>query len=152
MKSIFRLAVLSGALVMAGCSTITPMQMPEGSPSTAAKAREAVAISDGWNSPAVLTEGTASIVLMTPFDLPEHIKARKLQMTLEPGATVNDVVAILGEMGVPIIISDQEAAKNRFICRVLTETWARSCVPLPVQQMCGSPGRTVLSWPPPMNE
>lgn len=114
MKSLFRLAVLTSALIIAGCSSITPMEMPSNSPSTIDKAREAVAISDGWNTPAVLTEGNTSIVLMTPFDLPSDIKNRRLQLTLEPGASVNDVVAILGEMGVPIIISDEQAASKAF--------------------------------------
>lgn len=109
-----RLAAIAAALMMAGCSTITPKDLPEHLPATAEKAREAMAVSDGWNSPAVVKDGTASIVIMTPFSLPDDVKSRKVQVSLEPGATVNDVVAVLGEMGVPIMISDQAAAGKEF--------------------------------------
>ena len=115
MKSPFRLAAAAAALLLVtGCSTITPKDLPEHAPATAEKARAAMEIADGWNSPPVMTDGKASIVITTPFSLPDEVKNRKVQVSLEPGATIKDVVAVLGELGVPILISDQEAAGKEF--------------------------------------
>ncbi|KWT98298.1 MULTISPECIES: hypothetical protein [unclassified Variovorax] len=114
MNKTLRLVAVAAAVMLAGCSTITPKDFPEDLPNTSLKAEQAMSISEGWDAAPVVKEGKASIVIMTPFSLPPEVKNRKVQLSLEPGATVKDVVAVLGEMGVPILISDEQAAGKSF--------------------------------------
>lgn len=64
--------------------------------------------------PAVEREGLMAMVMITPMSIPEAVAAQKLSLRLEPGATVQDLVAALAAHGVPIIISDEEAAAKTF--------------------------------------
>jgi hypothetical protein len=101
--------------MMAGCSTITPMEKPEEMPGTADKARDAVAVSDGWNTPGVVRDGKSSVVLVMPSAVPDSVRRRKVVgVSLEPGATIKDIVAILGNMGFPIILADNDAGTKQF--------------------------------------
>lgn len=105
---------LLAAFALSGCASIEPMSHKAKAPATPEAAASAVSTSEAWNAPAVVSEGRASVVLLTPYSLPEKIRNRKLSTELEPGATVQDVVAVLGKLGVPVIISDQAAAEKSF--------------------------------------
>lgn len=114
MKLKFRLLAVAAALVMSGCSTITPKETPKDLPASADAAKKAAEVSEGWNSPAIVQDGKASIVLMTPYALPPSVKNRKVSVDLEPGATVQDVVASLGALGIPVLLADESAAGHPF--------------------------------------
>ena len=114
MKSTLRLVAVAAAMLMAGCSTITPKSMPADHPASEEAARQAMAISEGWNSPSVVRDGQASIVLMTPYAIPVDVKNRTVGLDLEPGATIQDVVAALGQIGVPVLLADEAAAAHAF--------------------------------------
>lgn len=108
------LLILALAAALGGCSTLTPMEMDPAkgtNPETAAKIAKT---SEAWNEPAVLSEGRSAVVLLTPQSLPESIKNRRVSMELDPGATVQDMVAVLGKLGITVIISDAEAGKKDF--------------------------------------
>lgn len=108
------LLILALAAALGGCSTLTPMELDPAkgtNPETAAKIAKT---SEAWNEPAVLSEGRSAVVLLTPQSLPESIKNRRVSMELDPGATVQDMVAVLGKLGITVIISDAEAGKKDF--------------------------------------
>ena len=67
-----------------------------------------------WNDVAVEREGRPSIVLMTPFLPPEELRAKKVRIELDPGATVRDVVAMLGNLGYSVVIADKDAGDKDF--------------------------------------
>jgi hypothetical protein len=114
MKSKLRLVAVAAAMLVAGCSTITPKEMPKDHPASEEAARQAMAISEGWNAPSVVRDGQASIVLMTPYAIPREIKNRHVAVELEPGATIQDVVASLGHIGVPVLLADEAAGAHAF--------------------------------------
>ncbi|MCC5610906.1 hypothetical protein LC612_30200, partial [Nostoc sp. CHAB 5834] len=60
------------------------------------------------------TEGLPSVVLMTPQALPAEISSRNVSIELEPGATVHDVVAVLGRLGLTVILADATAGQKSF--------------------------------------
>lgn len=102
------------ALGLAGCTAIAPLPAPAAKPTTPDSAVESSNFSDLWDRPDVFTEGKSSVVLITPLSIPDSVRAKKLSVELEPGATVADLVAVLGKLGLTIIISDPEAAKKEF--------------------------------------
>lgn len=107
------LVALSVITALSGCATQLPhMQVPETKPNTEAKAVETT--TRDWNAPGVIKEGQASIVLVTPMSLPEDVKSKRLSLELEAGATVADVVAVLGRLGHSIILADEDAGRKSF--------------------------------------
>lgn len=102
------------AAALAGCAPLKPMDIKQDAASSVARAQETVAMSESWNDRPVVSEGQASVVLITPYSIPEAIRSRKVATELEPGATVKDVVAILGNLGIPVIVSDEDAANRTF--------------------------------------
>lgn len=64
--------------------------------------------------PPLEREGTMSMVLLTPMGLPAEIRDQKVSLRLEPGATVQDLVAALAAQGIPIIIADKDAGGRPF--------------------------------------
>lgn len=114
MKFRFKPLVVLLAAALSGCAQLKPMDLKEDSPSSVERAQQAVAMSESWNDLPVLTEGRSSVVLMTPYAIPDAVRTRKVATELEPGATVKDVVAILGNLGIPVIVSDEEAANRTF--------------------------------------
>lgn len=111
-----RFTLLALALALGGCATqnLTPKDYLPDAPSTAESAAEQTRMSDAWNQVPLVTEGKASVVLFTPEALPPSLRDKKISLELEPGATVQDLVAILGRLGVPIIVADVDAAKKTF--------------------------------------
>jgi type II secretory pathway component GspD/PulD (secretin) len=110
----FKPLVVLLAAALTGCAQLKPMDLKEGTPSSVESAQQAAAMSESWNDLPVLTEGRSSVVLMTPYAIPDAVRNRKVATELEPGATVKDVVAILGNLGIPVIVSDEEAANRTF--------------------------------------
>jgi len=102
------------AVALTGCAQLKPMDHKVDAPATAALAEESMAMTDAWNNVPVVSEGKASVVLMTPYAIPDSLRNRKVSTDLEPGATVQDVVAILGKLNIPVIVSDEEAANRTF--------------------------------------
>lgn len=111
-----KLTPLAIALLLAGCASVTPMQHAPTAPASPeiAQQKEESRMSEQWDKPPVLVEGKSSVVLLTPQSVPESVRNRKISLELEPGATVNDLVAVLGKLGVSIILADQDAAKKEF--------------------------------------
>jgi len=110
----FKPLVVLLAAALTGCAQLKPMDLKEDAPSSVERAQQAAAMSESWNDVPVLTEGRSSVVLMTPYAIPDAVRNRKVATELEPGATVKDVVAILGNLGIPVIVSDEEAANRTF--------------------------------------
>jgi hypothetical protein len=110
--SLITLAV--AAALASGCTTLTPMDYTENAPKTAEKTVSKLSKLDSWNDSAVIEEGKSAVVLMTPFSIPEELGNKKITMELEPGATIKDVVAILGRLGFSVIVADADAAAKEF--------------------------------------
>lgn len=102
------------AVVLGGCSTLTPMQFKEHDPTTAKKAAKQAAKFSGWDNLPVTQDGVSDVTLMVPAKLPAAVANQPITLSLDPGATVKDVVAILGNKGVPVILSDETAGKQSF--------------------------------------
>lgn len=104
---------LAASLFLGGCSALQPMNYKPDAPYTPEAAAEAASTAASWNEPAVMTEGLASVVLLTPMALPADVASRPLSIKLEPGATVQDIVAILGKLGLPVILSDGDTGGKK---------------------------------------
>lgn len=109
-----KFSILALALLLGGCSSVAPMKFNSSAPNRPESAAEATRFSEQWDQPPVFVEGKSSVVLMTPVSIPESLRSRKISLELEPGATVNDLVAVLGKLGITIMVSNQEAAKKEF--------------------------------------
>lgn len=104
-------SVVIGALV-AGCADLKPVKRPDDIPASADKAKARVA--ELWTEEAMAKEGKSMVVLYTPYDIPESLARKPISMTMEPGATIKDLTAILGNLGVSVIIADKDAAESTF--------------------------------------
>jgi len=109
-----RFVAIAALASLSGCASLSPLEHRDTAPVTEAKAAQFAAMSEAWDKTPVLTEGKASVVLLTPQTIPAEIRQRRVTMELEPQATVEDVVAILGKLGIATILSDEEAAKRTF--------------------------------------
>lgn len=114
MNLVFRLTALALTASLAACASLEPAQMPEKAPSTERKAPAAAQADEAWGSPSLVTEGRPAVVLFTPQTLPQSVRARPLELSLDPGTTVQDVVAVLGEVGIPAILASEEAGQRKF--------------------------------------
>lgn len=104
------LAILAGAL--GACAT--PIQKYE-QPSTPLATEQGAQqkMTEVWNSLAVQKEGHATVILSGPKSLPAELKSRQLKMSLESGATIKDVVAVLAELGHNVVLSDEEVGDRK---------------------------------------
>lgn len=111
-----KLTPLILALALGGCasSKMAPMKYSKDAPVTEKAAVSKLASDEAWNKPPVLTEGKSSIVLLTPESIPAEIRNKRIASELEAGTTIKDVVAVLGKLGVTIVVADQELAKKSF--------------------------------------
>lgn len=112
-----KLFILTMAAAVTGCANLTPMDFGAEAPVSARKAADNMALDGAWNSAQqepVIREGRSSMVLLTPFLIPREVSDTDISVELSPGATIRDVVAILGRLGHPIIIADEEAEKRTF--------------------------------------
>lgn len=105
---------LAAASLLSGCANLNVMKFKDGVAGTEEQARLAVSVDQAWQKPAVLAEGKASVVIITPETIPDSIRKRKISMELDPGTTIQDVVAVLGSLGIPTILADEEVAKKSF--------------------------------------
>lgn len=105
-----RLVALCASLV--GCVTVPVKEHAPETPATEERALEAM--SAAWNSVGVTREGRPSMVLLTPFSVPEQIRAKQVRIELEAGATVTDLVAILANLGHSIILADPSVGQKSF--------------------------------------
>lgn len=105
---------LAVAVLMSACASIAPMEYEKKAVVSSDAAKNMAEGLKGWDETAVVSEGTASAVLMTPSAPPPSVRNRKVDIELEPGATVADLVAILSRLGVPAIISDAEVSARTF--------------------------------------
>lgn len=106
----FRLVALCAGL--AGCVTVPVKEHAPEKPATEERALETM--STAWNSVGVTQEGRPSMVLLTPFSVPEQIRAKQVRIELEAGATVTDLVAILANLGHSIILADPSVGQKSF--------------------------------------
>lgn len=102
------------AALLGGCTALQPLQFKAEDSATPTAAVKAAEIQSGWDEPSVITEGVSSMVLLTPTAVPDSVRNRRVDLELEPDATVADLVAVLGRIGVPTIISDKEVAGRSF--------------------------------------
>jgi type II secretory pathway component GspD/PulD (secretin) len=111
-----RFTILTIALLLGGCSALSPVPMnhAEDAPTTEKTVLERSRMTEAWNGVPVITEGKSAVVLLTPEALPASIRNKKIALELEPGATVTDVVAVLGRLGITIIMSDKDIASKEF--------------------------------------
>lgn len=110
-KKVVSLAI-AGCFV-AGCSTpLKPVEAPADSPLSAEKAKARV--EDRWTEPALEQDGQPMVVLYTPSELPKTVANIPLNLNFEPDMTIKDMVAILGRLGISVIVSDKEAVDQKF--------------------------------------
>jgi hypothetical protein len=102
------------AVFLGACAPLAPLKFKEKDPRTPALAAQNAQIQSGWDEPPVITEGVSSMVLITPTSIPPSVRSRKVELELEPNATVGDLVAVLGRIGVTTIISDKDVAARSF--------------------------------------
>ena len=102
---------VSAALAVASCSTLKQRQMPTNYPVTAQAAR--AAMEPGWNSPAVVRDGRSFIVITTPMSPPRKIQRREIKLSLQYGATIQDVTSVLSNLGYSVVITDPKAATRQ---------------------------------------
>lgn len=104
LKSALSAAFLS--LALTGCATtIQPIERKSSSTSTERAA--AARMSEIWDSVAVEKEGHSAIILSGPKKLPAEVRNRSVKLNLEPGVTLQDVGAVLGEMGYNVVLSEE---------------------------------------------
>lgn len=102
-------AVALGVLMaLSGCAAHPPLR--ERGTVKEAMSRSA----ESWPEPAIEREGEMSMVLLTPMAIPAKVASKRLKLSLQPGTTVKDVVAVLAMEGVHIIVSDSDAANKEF--------------------------------------
>ena len=109
-KLISKTSAISLALLatLSGCANIEPRDLnshPRASEESLKKALEEDA---KWQKPPVVTEGVPYVVLTTPFAIPESVKKQKISLELEPEVSIKELVAILGKLGISLIISESE--------------------------------------------
>lgn len=107
----FKLSAIAMALLvgLTGCAT-PPSQLRN-------KATEAEAVERSqaaWPEPAIEREGEMSMVLLTPMSIPAKLANKRVKLSMQPGTTVKDMVAVLAMEGVHAIVSDKEAADKDF--------------------------------------
>lgn len=102
------------AATFSGCASVVPKDRsyPEASPITAGEA--AARMSSSWGDLPAQREGKASIVLITPFAIPKEVRSKQIRLELESGATVKDLVAVMGNLGYSIILADKDAGEKQF--------------------------------------
>lgn len=111
-----KIIALAVALFLGGCSStkLAPMDYAKDAPASEKLVKQKMQEDESWNQSPVVTEGKASLVLITPESIPAEIRNKRIASELEAGATVKDIVAVLGKLGVTIVIADQELAKKSF--------------------------------------
>lgn len=100
------------SLSVVGCSTVPTRDHKPDAPVNETKALEA--LSTAWNSVGVEREGRPSMVLLTPFSVPDSVRAKRVRIELEAGATVTDLVAVLANLGHSIILADPSVGQKTF--------------------------------------
>lgn len=110
----FTAGMAAVALFLSGCTAIAPMEYAPKAVAHPNAAKNLAEGLEGWNDTPVVTEGTASAVLLTPSAPPASVRNRKVDIELEPAATVADLVAILGRLGIPTIVADTTVANRSF--------------------------------------
>lgn len=99
---------LGALLALSGCAANQPLR-------ERATVKEAINRSvEAWPEPAIEREGEMSMVLLTPMAIPAKVAAKRVKLSLQPGTTVKDVVAVLAMEGVHIIVADSDAANKEF--------------------------------------
>lgn len=81
------------------------------------QATEAEAISRSqatWPEPAIEREGEMSMVLLTPLSIPPKLANKRVKLSMQPGTTVRDIVAVMAMEGVHVIVGEKEAADKEF--------------------------------------
>lgn len=104
-------AAIAGS-ILSGCANIKPVEVPADAANTQDKARAKV--EERWTEPALTREGKPMVVLYTPYSIPEKLSRKSIEATMEPNATVKDLAAVLGNLGVSIIIADKDAGDATF--------------------------------------
>lgn len=108
MPSKLSVAALSVLMALTGCAANQPLR-------ERATVKEAINRSaDVWPEPAVEREGEMSMVLLTPMAIPTKLANKRIKLSLQPGTTIRDVVAVLAMEGVHIIVADSTAADKEF--------------------------------------
>ncbi len=102
-------AILSGC---ASTSNQVAHQFPKDSAVTERAAAEQMSAT--WNNDAVVREGKPMLVLVTPFSVPNEVRTKQIRLELESGATVKDLVAVMGNLGYSIILADKDAGEKQF--------------------------------------
>lgn len=102
------------AIALTGCAELKPMKNTKAPHNELDAVKSATEYSKDWEAAPIFSEGKASIVIIAPTEVPESIRSKQISLKLEPDATVKDVVAILGNLGIPTIISNVDAGNKQF--------------------------------------
>lgn len=106
---------LSIAAFLGGCAQLHPMTLPDKAVKTGAQAVRRADANPDWNDPGVVTQGVASITLYRPHVAPPAVLARTVEARFEPGATLQDLSAMLGRTSTAsVIIADGSTAQRAF--------------------------------------
>lgn len=100
---------LLAALLLAGCSTLPlTTALPPAKEVTDEVARD-------WADIPAITNSNAKtgVTLESPADVPEKIRNIPVDLTLDPGATLNDLAMMLGHIGVPVLINNEESSARK---------------------------------------
>lgn len=106
--------IVAALAALSGCTTVAPAakQYAPTSPSSERAALES--LQSTWNTAAAERDGKAMMVLVTPFSVPKEVRNKQIRLELESGATVKDLVAVMGNLGYSIILADEEAGEKPF--------------------------------------
>lgn len=100
--------------VISGCSTI-PREL-EPLPSTKDALHTVTETTPiEWDDPPITVDGRAGLVLIEPMAIPEDILDKELDLELYDEATMKEAVAILGRIGVPVLLATPDLLSKRFI-------------------------------------
>ncbi|MBC8738479.1 hypothetical protein F6X40_17020 [Paraburkholderia sp. UCT31] len=107
-------AIAVSAAILAGCSNAPLKEVPrhKGELGTAKSVKKEA--EERWTEAAFESEGRPVLVITTPLSLPEDVKKEKINADFQPNATVRDLTAILGNLGLSVVISDTKAGDATF--------------------------------------
>lgn len=104
------LAALCGAL-LGGCASI-PLHVKGGSKATQ-KETQKILLSKGWTTPPLLHAYGAPVVLVTPPEVPEAVRERRLTLTLNNNGSFAALASVLGSMHIPTFLGSSKLAGKR---------------------------------------
>lgn len=109
LKNLSKITISAISLaILSGCANVEPRSLKDHPRASEESLKRALEEDAKWQKPPVLTEGVPYVVLTTPFAIPESLKKQKITLELEPEISIKELIAILGKLGISLIISEKE--------------------------------------------